>query len=171
MVKKIYQLFLLLLILSGCSYSVYTSEYPHLKTILVQPFENKTVEYALGQETQNSLVNAFMKDGRLKINTQNPDAELRGEILDYRKRIFSYDNSGNVEEYQVQILFSIVFYDLKQNTQIYENKSLILSKTYNSSSMLNENTNVRVEKTEEDAINSILQSLFDDIIKNTLESW
>ena len=71
----------------------------------------------------------------------------------------------------MQILFSIVFYDLKQNTQIYENKSLILSKTYNSSSMLNENTNVRVEKTEEDAINSILQSLFDDIIKNTLESW
>ncbi|HPK41005.1 MAG TPA: LptE family protein [Candidatus Cloacimonadota bacterium] len=166
MVKRIYYLFLLLLFLSGCSYSVYTSEYPHLKTILVQPFENKTVEYTLGQDAQNSLVNAFMKDGRLKINTQNPDAELRGEILDFRKRIFSYDNAGSVEEYQIQILFSVTFYDLKLNNEIYANKNLLLTRTYNPSS-----DNINVEKTEEEAINKILSNLFDDIIKNTLENW
>ncbi|HOQ79441.1 MAG TPA: LptE family protein [Candidatus Cloacimonadota bacterium] len=166
MVKRIYYLFLLLLFLSGCSYSVYTSEYPHLKTILVQPFENKTVEYTLGQDAQNSLVNAFMKDGRLKINTQNPDAELRGEILDFRKRIFSYDNAGSVEEYQIQILFSVTFYDLKLNNEIYANKNLLLTRTYNPTS-----DNINVEKTEEEAINKILSNLFDDIIKNTLENW
>ncbi|HOE91958.1 MAG TPA: LptE family protein [Candidatus Cloacimonadota bacterium] len=166
MVKRIYYLFLLLLFLSGCSYSVYTSEYPHLKTILVQPFENKTVEYTLGQDAQNSLVNAFMKDGRLKINTQNPDAELRGEILDFRKRIYSYDNAGSVEEYQIQILFSVTFYDLKLNNEIYANKNLLLTRTYNPSS-----DNINVEKTEEEAINKILSNLFDDIIKNTLENW
>jgi outer membrane lipopolysaccharide assembly protein LptE/RlpB len=166
MVKRIYYLFLLLLFLSGCSYSVYTSEYPHLKTILVQPFENKTVEFTLGQDAQNSLVNAFMKDGRLKINTQNPDAELRGEILDFRKRIFSYDNAGNVEEYQIQILFSVTFYDLKLNNEIYANKNLLLTRTYNPTS-----DNINVEKTEEEAINKILSNLFDDIIKNTLENW
>ncbi|HPY96733.1 MAG TPA: LptE family protein [Candidatus Cloacimonadota bacterium] len=159
-------MFLLLLFLSGCSYSVYTSEYPHLKTILVQPFENKTVEFTLGQDAQNSLVNAFMKDGRLKINTQNPDAELRGEILDFRKRIFSYDNAGNVEEYQIQILFSVTFYDLKLNNEIYANKNLLLTRTYNPTS-----DNINVEKTEEEAINKILSNLFDDIIKNTLENW
>lgn len=166
MVKRIYYLFLLLLFLSGCSYSVYTSEYPHLKTILVQPFENKTVEYTLGQDAQNSLVNAFMKDGRLKINTQNPDAELRGEILDFRKRIYSYDNAGSVEEYQIQILFSVTFYDLKLNNEIYANKNLLLTRTYNPTS-----DNINVEKTEEEAINKILSNLFDDIIKNTLENW
>lgn len=166
MVKRIYYLFLLLLFLSGCSYSVYTSEYPHLKTILVQPFENKTVEFTLGQDAQNSLVNAFMKDGRLKINTQNPDAELRGEILDFRKRIYSYDNAGSVEEYQIQILFSVTFYDLKLNNEIYANKNLLLTRTYNPTS-----DNINVEKTEEEAINKILSNLFDDIIKNTLENW
>ncbi|HOD53370.1 MAG TPA: LptE family protein [Candidatus Cloacimonadota bacterium] len=166
MVKNFYYIFLLLLLFAGCSYSVYTSEYPHLKTIYIQPFENKTVEYALAQDTQNSLVNAFLHDGRLKINTQNPDSELKGEIIDYKKKIFSYDNAGNVQEYQIQILFSVTFTDLKMSKTIYENKSLLLTKTYNPSS-----TNVNIEKTEEEAINKIFSDLFDHIIKNTLESW
>ncbi|MBC8385677.1 MAG: hypothetical protein H8E57_09200 [Candidatus Cloacimonetes bacterium] len=38
---------LILIIVIGCSYSVYSSSYPHLKTVNIQSFENKTTEYDL----------------------------------------------------------------------------------------------------------------------------
>ncbi len=166
MVKKIIGYFISLILLAGCSYSVYTSEYPHLKTIHVYPFENKTTEFVLAQDLQNSLVNAFMKDGRLKINTQSPDSDLKGSILDYQKKIYSYDTSGNIQEYQIQVLFSLEFNDLKYNQNLYQNKTLLLTKIYNVSDI-----NTTMPKSEVEAMEKIYTDLFDLIIKNTLESW
>lgn len=166
MVKNFITIFLLCLVFSACSYSVYTSEYPHLKTIHILPFENKTVEYALSQDIQNALVSKFMKDGRLKINSNQADCQISGEIIDYKKKIYSYDNNGSIKEYQLQILISFDFFDNKNNKSIYSNKSLLLSKTYNPSSTLD-----NVEKTETEALEKIYSDFFDHIIKNTLESW
>jgi len=166
MVKKFIIIFIIVLFAAGCSYSVYTSEYPHLKTIQVIPFENKTSEYYLSQDSQNELVRLFISDGRLKINTQNPDCTLKGSILDYKKKIYSYDNSGNIKEYQVSILFTLEFYDIKYAKIIYESKSLVLSRTYTPNS-----NSENILKTKEEAVNKIYSDLFDNIIKNTLESW
>lgn len=166
MVKKFIIIFMLAIAVLGCSYSVYTSEYPHLKSIHVFPFDNKTTEYSLSQDAQNTLVNKFISDGRLKINTQNPDCTLKGSIIDYQKKIFSYDNSGNIKEYQIQILFSVEFYDTKYSKAIYENKTLYLSRTYSTNT-----TNTNIATSESEAIEKIFTDLFDNIIKNTLESW
>lgn len=172
MVKKFIYSVVVLFILSACSYSVYTSEYPYLKTIHVYPFENKTTEFVLSQDTQNSLVQSFMKDGRLKINTLNPDCEVKGSVLDYKKKIYSYDNAGNIQEYQIQILFSIEFNDLKMNQNIWQNKTLLLTKNYNEKQNTSTSPNtLTLPASEEEARSKIYEDLFNTIIKNTLESW
>ena len=154
----------ILLVLGACSYSVYTSGFPHLKTISIRTFLNNTVEYDLEEEIQIELTNYFEKDGRLKIVTLSPDCQLEGEILDYSNKIFTYDAAG-VEEYEVKILFKAIFIDLKKNEIIWKNDALVLSETYSSSEETSEFS------TEEEAQKEIYKDLFETIMKNSLEEW
>lgn len=151
-------------ILCSCTYSVYTTGYPHLKSIAITPFENKTTQYNLEENIHNSLSGNFENDGRLKIVGLSPDCQLDGEILDYSNKILSYAGSS-VEEYEVRILFKINFTDLKKNMIILKNDALQLSETYSSSEEISE------FKTEEEAQEKIINDLFDYIIKESLEEW
>ncbi len=161
--KKSYIL-VILVVLGACSYSVYTSGFPHLKTISIQTFLNNTVEYDLEEEIQIELTNYFEKDGKLKIVTLSPDCQLEGEILDYSNKIFTYDAAG-VEEYELKILFKVIFTDLKKNEIIWKNDALVLSETYSSSEETSEFS------TEEEAQKEIYKDLFETIMKNSMEEW
>ena len=156
----------ILLFLLGCSYSVYSNAYPHLKNIQISPFENTTPEYALGQEFQNYFTDKFQKDGRLKVVTIAPDSRIEGTILDYKKEILSYDNAGNISEYRVSILFSVQMTDLKFSQVIFENKAMLITETFSPNS-----TNPDILTTETQAQNKIFDKVFDTIIRSTLETW
>jgi hypothetical protein len=92
---------------------------------------------------------------------------LEGTILDFSNVAFSYDQSNNVQEFQVKILFSITFTDLQKNQVIYENKNLLLSENY--APKPNEGTSIF--KTKQEAEKQIYIDLFQAILKNSLESW
>lgn len=162
MKKSLFLLFIA--VLCSCTYSVYSTGYPHLKSIIIIPFENKTTQYNLEENIHNSLSSNFESDGRLKIVGISPDCQLEGEILDYSNKILSYAGS-NVEEYEVRILFKVSFTDLKKNNIILKNDALQLSETYSSSEEISE------FKTEEETQEKIINDLFDYIIKESLEEW
>ena len=158
---------MILIVLSfGCSYSLFMNAFPHLRNVQIATFENNTSEYALAQELQELLVNTFQRDGRLRITTRDPDAFIDGTILDYRNEIESYDIFGNISAYRVTILFSVTFTDMRFGEVIYENATLRLSETYSPNT-----NNPELLTTEAQAQQSIFESLFDNIIGNTLEAW
>jgi len=150
--------------IGACSYSVHSNSYPHLKTIVILPFTNNTTEYNLEEDLLNELSNLFINDGRLKIVGISPDCQLEGEILDYTDKIYTYDSS-TIDAYQVKILFKIIFTDLKKNSIIWQNNSLILSETYSETDESSEFSS------EAEAQNEIMKDLYDTIIKNSLEEW
>jgi Lipopolysaccharide-assembly len=155
---------IILMVLSACTYSVYSSGLPHLKTISIKSFQNKTTEYNLEEDVFNSLSDDFSNDGRLSIVTISPDCIVEGAILDYSNDVLSYAGS-TVDEYKVQILFNITFTDLTKNTIIWQDNSLLLNETYSAS-----NPNITI-KSELTAQEKIINDLFDAIIKNSLEEW
>jgi len=152
------------LLIMSCSYSVYTTGYPHLKTIQVLPVENQTSSYDLRDMVFNSLVDNYQSDGRLKLVGMSPDCQLECRILDYTNKIISYSGSS-IDEYEVRVLFDITFTDLKKNQVIWQNGSLMQSERY---SLTDENS---LYNSEEDAQEEITSKLFDTIMKNTLEEW
>jgi len=162
MKRKIIVLFISLVM--GCSYSVYTTGYPHLKTMQLLPIENQTSEYELRDIVLNSLIQQYEQDGRLKSVGMSPDSQLQCTILDYSNKIITYSGS-TVDEYEVKILFDVTFTDLKKNEVIWQNKSLMLSENYSTSDENSKFTS-EVEAQEEIAI-----KLFETIMKNTLEEW
>ena len=154
----------IVLLIAGCSYSVYTTGYPHLKTIQILAVENQTSNYDLRDLVFNSLVDNYESDGRLKLVGLSPDCQLECSILDYSNKIVSYSGSS-IDEYEVRVLFEVTFTDLKKNLVIWQNGSLMKSERY---SLSDENS---IFKSEEDAQGEIMSKLFDTIMKNTLEEW
>lgn len=166
MVKKFILLSVILLLLGGCYYSVYSNAYPHLKKIRVEPLGNRSAEYALSEDGLQQLSALIRSDGRLKQVTRDADCSLEGEILSYSEKIYSFDSGNMVQDYQVQIAFSITFTDLSKNEVIYENKHLILSELY----AVAAGSTARY-KSKEEAINEIFKNLFKTAIQNSLEAW
>jgi hypothetical protein len=86
MVKKFIYPLILLFALSGCFYSVYSNVFPHLKKIRVLAFENRSSEFALGEQLLTGLNREIRSDGRLKPVTVDPDCSLEGSILSFTEK-------------------------------------------------------------------------------------
>lgn len=165
--------YFMMVIVVGCSYSVYTSGFSHLKSINVFVFENITTEYELEEMLDGILVDKFQNEARLKLINVDADCKIEGRILDYSKRILEY-GEGNVDEYEVRILLDVTFTDLLNNEMIWQKKSLILSEKYSNSDVNEDESGDAMEliaKTEIEAQNRIFKALFEQIIKNSLEEW
>lgn len=151
------------MIVMGCTYSVYSSGMPHLKTVKLNEFENTTDQYELEIKLLDSMSEDFIMDGRLNLVDLTPDCELKGRILDYTNKITTYGSSG-IDEYEVRVLFSIEFVDLVKNEIIWETSNLVISQKYSG----NDNAEI---VTEEEAVKEIEQDLFEKIMRESLEEW
>lgn len=129
-------------------------------------FENKTTEFALGDIVFNNLSSSFKDDGRLRLVTQQPDCQIEGSILSFAENVYSYDATNSVQDYQVAVVFSVIFTDLQKNNVIYENRNLMVSEIY---AVSTESTSRF--KSKEEAINEICDKLFKNIMQNSLELW
>lgn len=156
----------ILLIISGCSYSLRMNQYPHLRDIMIVPFGNDTLELYLEEELRNSVIASFQQDGRLRIAYDNPDSQIEGRLIDYSSTIFGYSLDQNIEEYQVRLVMAITFTDLLRNEVIWENRNLTVTDRYSPHS-----TETVRWQTEEEARNEIYKEVFRIIIRNTLEAW
>ncbi|MCK9557354.1 MAG: LptE family protein [Candidatus Cloacimonetes bacterium] len=166
MVKRFIFIVMLMASLSSCYYSVYSNAYPHLKKIRIEPFENSTVEFALADKALNELSLSVRNDGRLKLVTQDPDCLLEGKITTFEEKIYSYDSSNRVQDYQLRMVLSVTFTDLVRNEVIYENSALNISEMYK----VAEGSTARNE-TKEEALSEIFSSIFKTVIQNSLEAW
>lgn len=74
------------LMLAGCAnYRLGTTLPPHLKTIFVPTFENRTVEPNIEQKITTAVRRQFQHDGQLKIVSSENDADivLKGTLTSY----------------------------------------------------------------------------------------
>ncbi len=166
MVKKFIYPLILLCALSGCFYSVYSNVYPHLKKIRVLAFENRSSEFALGEQLLTGLNREIRSDGRLKPVTVDPDCSLEGSILSFTERVYSYDAADQIQDYQLTLVVSFSFTDLVNNQVLYENKNLSLSETYASGP-----SGTARFKTKGEALDELISKLYQNILQNSLEKW
>ncbi|MCF7911411.1 MAG: hypothetical protein K9M99_02700 [Candidatus Cloacimonetes bacterium] len=157
-------LILSMLVVNSCSYSVYSNSLPHLKTIAIERFENKSDQFELEEELWNYLNSEYNSDGRLRVVSLAADCALEGVIMDYSRKIDTYNESG-IEEYNVKLLFRLSFKDLTTGEVIWEKDSLILSEVYSDADEMAE------YQSEEEAREAVYEKLFDELMKNTLEQW
>jgi hypothetical protein len=166
MVKKFIWLGLLSAVLFGCSYSVYSNAYPHLKKIAVRAFDNQSTQFDLGDRVLNGLTNEFTQDGRLKLVTQQPDCTLEGSILSFEENVNNYDSGNNVLDYRLTLRCNVVMTDLINNEVIFDGKGLVLTEAYAVAP-----GSTAESATKEEATDELITQLFEKIVQNSLEKW
>lgn len=166
MVKKFIYSVLLLLSLSGCFYSVYSNAYPHLKKIRVLAFENRSSEFALGDQLLNGLNREIRNDGRLKLVTVDPDCSLEGYITSFTEKVYGFDAANQIQDYQVQLTVSVTFTDMINNQVLYENKSLTVNELYAVAP-----GGTAKFKSKGEATDELISKLYQTILQNSLEKW
>ena len=122
-------------------------------------FENKTIEYGLSSRMTDLVVDAFLSDGNLKVvSPSDADAVLVGTLTNYERKPYTYDESDNVSQYVVKLVFDIT---LKGEGD----KELWTERFYS------EGIYSADDQTEEDGQALAADKLVVDIINRTTKSW
>ncbi|OHB33119.1 MAG: hypothetical protein A2X84_01000 [Desulfuromonadaceae bacterium GWC2_58_13] len=96
-------LFLIPLALLGCGYTpVALGPGIGVKTLFIEPMDNRTAEPFLDSLVTNSLMARFGRDSRLTLVKNRKDAEaiLTGTVTSYSRTAVSYDRTDNIQEYR-----------------------------------------------------------------------
>lgn len=153
---------------AGCPYGFSASVLPgHVKSVTVKLPENRTPRSDLGTALADSLVEAFLRKGTLKVaDEKSADSAIEITLLRYDRRPSTYDSAENVKEYRLDIVAEASFVDLRKNQVLWEEKQLTAWSTYNFVEV-----GGKPAETEEIGIGRVVALLTDDIVNRTLEGW
>lgn len=145
---KLYRMMSLLLALgllgamSGCAYSSRNALPPHLKTIAIPVFHNKTYveDYTRKVEVEvtEAVRNAVVQAGELKLaNREDADLILEGEVTKMEREVLRVDRYGEPAEVRLTIRARISIYDVKEAKYMIKNALVTNSEKKNESGVYN----------------------------------
>jgi outer membrane lipopolysaccharide assembly protein LptE/RlpB len=105
----------------GCGYSLTGTLPPHIKTIAVPIFQNRTREPAVEGLITRAVVEAFATNGRLRVvGASEADAILDGEITGYNVHSIAFDREANVRQYRLVVTVNLRMRDQRRNTVLFQ---------------------------------------------------
>jgi len=170
--------FLALLILSGCGYSAKTLIPEKYDTIHVETFKNeiditeevsrknpfKIYRPSLEVDLTNAITERFLYDSRLKVKSApGADLILTGSLKAFMRQPLKYADSEEVEEYRLSIIADFKVVEGSSRRTVVEQKNLVGDTTYFTTGSL--------AKTEETAIEAVVEDLARRIVERTVEFW
>jgi outer membrane lipopolysaccharide assembly protein LptE/RlpB len=109
------------LLLGGCGYTLQGTLPPHINTIAVPIFRNRTQEPAIEGFITRAVVEAFSTNGRLKVvGSDRADAVLDGEITSYAVTSIAFDKDANVRLYRLLVTVNLRMRDLRRNAVLFQ---------------------------------------------------
>ncbi|MEM9292436.1 MAG: LptE family protein [Acidobacteriota bacterium] len=100
---------------TGCGYALVgrAANIPaDVTTLYVQPFENRTPRSQVDQFVTGAVVDELLARRRFEVLTRSSDgadAEIRGEIINYRALPVGFDGEGRATEYEISLVARVVF--------------------------------------------------------------
>ena len=146
---------------SGCG--VYTFNPRGKSTILtiaVEPFENQTPQYGLADQMTETVIDAFIADGSMKVVAVDvADAILIGTLTRYERLAQEFDEFDQVSQYKVQIGFDVTLKNPADQSEIWTIQ-LTLDGIYDAD-----------EETEENGQRLVGEQLVEAVLNKTTKSW
>ena len=108
--KSIYLILLfgILFVLSCGYYSLKGSLPPHLKTVAIPLFENRTPEFGITETLTDAVIDEFVRDGSLQIvDRVGADVVITGTISSVNDRAGAFDQQETVQDIKVYVSVSI----------------------------------------------------------------
>ena len=109
----------------GCGYSFRGNLPPHIQTVAVPVFVNKTQEPAVENTITAAVVDAFVNSGRLRVvPLGQSDSVLEGEIVGYTLQALAFDRNANIQEYRLLVTLNLRFRDARRGGVLWHQEGL-----------------------------------------------
>ena len=167
-----------LFLANGCGYTPRPGLPSHLQTVYVKPFVNQIdvtqlatsreqfpiYRHGMEIELTNAVINQFQFTGLMRpANPDRADAQLEGELVEFRRDALRYDASQQVEEWRLNVVVNVRFFDQTTKTLMWEETRFTGDTTYFA---LGPNT-----ESESQALTRAITDLARRIVERTIESW
>jgi len=97
-------LFGILFVISCSYYSLKGSLPPHLNSVAVPLFENRTPEFGITETLTDAIIDEFIRDGSLKIaDRSTADVLIIGSIVSINDRAGAFDQQETVQDIKVYV--------------------------------------------------------------------
>ena len=144
----------------GCIYTFNPKGKSDIKTLAVEPFDNRTSQYGLTDRLTTIVVDAFIKDGSMRIvPTDKADAVLRGILTGYERQVVNFDITDQVEQYKVVLSFEISLKSVRTDSTLW------------TQTMTQEGIYSAASETEEIGQERAGQRLVEAVINRTTRDW
>jgi outer membrane lipopolysaccharide assembly protein LptE/RlpB len=115
----------LTLLATACGYSFRGSLPPHIRTIAIPLFVNRTQEPAVEGVVTQGVVEAFSNSGQLQVvERSKADVILEGEVVGYQVSATSFNAAQNITEYRLHITLNLQLRDVKANRLAWRRERL-----------------------------------------------
>jgi outer membrane lipopolysaccharide assembly protein LptE/RlpB len=115
----------LLPLAAGCGYSWRGTLPPHIRTVGVPVFANRTQWPNIESALTTAVASAFATDGRLTVvRPENADAILEGEIVNYQVTVIAFDSNANPQQYRLFVTVNVRFRDVRRGVMLFEQRGL-----------------------------------------------
>lgn len=148
------------LICAGCYSFSGTTLPPHLKTVRIDPVQNRTLESALADRITQGLEEGFRSRSNLRKVNEGGDAELLCTLTDYSHRPQSTSGS-TVTSYRVDMLVKVRFIDRVKGDTLYSDDRVPGYGLYS----------VDKGETEETGKKLAVESLVKVVLDNSVSGW
>lgn len=147
----------------GCGiYSFSGSIAPHLKTVAVPLFVNRTAEFGMAEELTDSIIHEFTRDNTLKIaDPSEADVLVEGVIVRIDDRAGAFDRQEQVQDLKIYISVQIKCTDQVKRQKLWEER-LTHYGSYDPAT----GAEGRLE-----AVNEALTKISQDILNKTVAGW
>jgi outer membrane lipopolysaccharide assembly protein LptE/RlpB len=114
-----------LTVVAACGYSTKGNLPPHIKSVAVPTFKNKTQEPAVESTVTSAVVNAFTTSGKLRVvSVDQADSILEGEVVGYDVQSISVDQRINVRQYRLVVTLNLTFRDIRRGEMLFRQDGL-----------------------------------------------
>ena len=94
---------------------------PHIKTVAVPLFEDKTAEFGIDQQLTDALIEAIIMDNTLQIaDLKDANAVLTGTITRVEERAGAYSEDEEASDFNIYVSVKVTFEDRVKRRVMWE---------------------------------------------------
>jgi outer membrane lipopolysaccharide assembly protein LptE/RlpB len=150
---------------AGCGYSTNSRTAKDIKSIAVPFFDNQTSEPALEITVTESIIQNLVFDNTLKVvDEDDADAVLRGQIVMFENRPFSFNAELRAEEYHVVIKVKAELFNRQLDEAVWKDRTFKGDGSY----FLDVPD---TDSTFDDAVDEAIKEITEQILNITVQDW